>query len=72
VLLVVCVGNHGNGYVHVSTLEAQMNKDCEKIVGPCSCGAWHSEDDVLALRDEIRETFIPGLGTVRACIDCVV
>ena len=47
-----------------------MNKDCEAIVGPCTCGAWHSENEVLILKGEVRQTFIPGLGTVRTCIDC--
>lgn len=29
-----------------------MNKDCEKLLGPCTCGAWHTPNDVSALKNK--------------------
>ena len=51
-----------------------MNKDCELIVGPCTCGAWHAEDEVEEIRREIYvrdpETWDTRPAAVHSCGVC--
>lgn len=27
--------------------EMKMNDNCDSTIGPCSCGAWHTEEEII-------------------------
>lgn len=33
-----------------------MNRDCERIIGPCTCGAWHVSSDEFDDKEPCDET----------------
>lgn len=33
-----------------------MNSDCEQIVGPCTCGAWHKKEEFVV--QSLKNDFI--------------
>jgi hypothetical protein len=42
-----------------------MNNRCDLTVGPCACGAWHSEEEVMHLIVEISLQHAADMGPIQ-------
>lgn len=37
-----------------------MNRDCEKVLGPCTCGAWHKSEEEFSKEPKIYKLYLAG------------